>query len=123
MLGNTITLNTGTIADPVPLVLSKINQDQYSSEYRLKESDREHVVLIRHAKEKNKLKGKDVERHNVTYTQNIFPTELAPQGETIQSSAVIRNAPDMPNASVEIVGNAVAFFVNDNIGALVNWES
>lgn len=123
MLGNTITLNLGTIADPVALVLTKINQDQYSSEYRLKESDREHVVLVRHAKEKNKLKGKEVERHNVTYTQNIFPTELAPQGETIQSSAVIRNAPEMPNASVEIVANAVAFFVSDNSGALVNWES
>lgn len=123
MLGNTITLNLGTIADPVALVLSKINQDQYSSEYRLKESDREHVVLVRHAKEKNKLKGKEVERHNVTYTQNIFPTELAPQGETIQSSAVIRNAPEMPNASVETVANAVAFFVSDNSGALVNWES
>ena len=123
MLGNTITLNLGTIADPEEIILSKINQDQYSSEYRLKGTDREHVVLIRHAKEKNKLKGKEVERHNVTYTQNLFPTELAPLGETIQSSAVIRNAPDMPNATVETVGNAVAFFVSDNIGALVNWES
>lgn len=123
MLGNTITLNLGTIADPVEITLTKINQDSYSSEYRLKEADREHVLLVRHSKEKTKLKGATIDRHNVTYTQNIFPTELYPQGQTVQSSSVIRGATEQPSSDVEAVANAVSAFVTDNAPALVNWES
>lgn len=123
MFGDTITLNVGTIADPDEKILKKINQDGYSAEYRLKESDREHVLLIRHAKEKTKLKGKSVDRHNVTYTQNLFPTELAPQGETIQSYAVIRANPESSDVSVAPVTTAVMQFVSENAEAILGWES
>lgn len=123
MLGDTITLNVGTIAVPVEIDLKKINQDGYSAEYRLKEADREHVLIVRHAKEKNPLKGKSVDRHNVTYTQNIFPTELAPLGETLQAYAVIRNAPERLAEDVAPLTTAISAFVLENSDALINWES
>lgn len=124
MLGQTIELNIGTIADPVLITLKKIDGSApYTGEYRLKESDREHVVLIRHAKEKNTVKGKAVERHNVTYTVTLFPTELAPQGQIIQSSSVIRSSPEQANSEVLSVGNAVALFTSENIQDLVDWQS
>lgn len=123
MLGATITLNIGTVADPIEITLRRINQDGYSSEYRLKDTDREHVLLIRHSKEKNRLKGKEVERHNVTYTQNLFPSELSPQGETIQASAVFRNAPERASDDVVSVMNAVSGFMTTNAAALAGWDN
>lgn len=124
MLGQTINLNIGTVADPVIITLKKINDSEpYTGEYRLKESDREHIVLVRHAKEKNAVKGKAMERHNVTYTVNLFPTELAPLGQTIQASSVIRAAPEQASSEVLNVGGAVALFTSENLQALVDWES
>jgi hypothetical protein len=123
MLGDTVTLNLGTIADPDEITLKKINQDGYSAEYRLKDSEREHVLLIRHSKEKNKLKGKSVDRHNVTYTQNVFPTELAPLGETIQAYTVFRVNPDSADADVSPVATAVTQFASENAEAILGWES
>lgn len=123
MLGDTVTLNLGTIADPDEIILKKINQDGYSAEYRLKASDREHVLLIRHSKEKAKVKGKTVDRHNVTYTQNVFPTELAPLGETIQAYSVFRVNPDSPDTDVAPVATAVMQFATDNALAIIGWES
>lgn len=123
MLGNTIELNIGTISVPELIELTEVNQDGYSKEYRLKEADREHVVLIRHTKENAKLKGKSVDRHNVTYTQNIFPTELAPLGETIQAYSVIRVNPERPNADSLPLVNAIMRFTEDNGDAILSWQS
>lgn len=123
MLGDTITLNLGTIADPDEITLKKINQDGYSAEYRLKQSDREHVLLIRHSKEKAKLKGKTVDRHNVTYTQNLFPTEISPQGETVQAYAVFRVNPDSADTDVSPVATAVMAFASSKALAILGWES
>lgn len=123
MLGNTITLNIGTIADPVEIILKKVNQDGYSSEYRLKDTDREHVVLIRHTKETSRTKGNAVDRHNVSYTQNLFPTDLQPLGETRQAYAVIRVNPAVPNADNEPVVSAVMAFTMANAEAILDWES
>jgi hypothetical protein len=123
MLGETITLNLGTIADPENVVLKRINQDGYSAEYRLKDTDREHVVLIRHTKETAKLKGNSVDRHNVTYTQNIFPSDVLPQGETRQAYTVIRANPAAPNLDTIPLVNAVTQFTIDFADEVLNWES
>lgn len=125
MLGEaTITLNIGTVAVPVEIVLFNINSgDRYSSEYRLKEADREHVLIVRHTKEKSRVKGSEVERHNVTYTQNIFPTVLYPQGQTIQAYSVIRNAPELPTADLEAVTGAVMRLTDQVAGELAIWKN
>lgn len=123
MLGDTVNLNLGTVEDPNEITLKKINQDGYSAEYRLKDADREHVLLIRHSKEKSKIKGKAVDRHNVTYTQNVFPTELAPLGETIQSYTVFRVNPESPDVDVSPVSTAVMQFATENAIKILGWES
>lgn len=123
MLGNTLTLNIGTDADPVEIILSKVNQDGYSSEYRLKESDREHVVIIRHSTEKTRVKGKVVDRHQVSYQQNLFPTELSPQGETRQVYTILRVAPELDPTDAANMTAAVSRFAMGNAPAIANWES
>lgn len=123
MLGDTITLNLGTIAVPDNIELKKVNQDGYSAEYRLKDDDREHIVLIRHTKENAKLKGKTVDRHNVTYTQNVFPTELSPLGETRQAYSVIRTNPELATDDTVPLVNAVMQFTISNGPAIIDWES
>lgn len=125
MLGeSTITLDIGTESTPNEIILHNVNNGEpYTSEYRLKDTDREHVLLIRHTKEKARLKGSVVERHNVVYTQNIFPTVLYPQGQTIQAYSVIRNAPETPPAEFEAVTRAVMLLTADSASELSIWKS
>lgn len=123
MLGETLTLNLGTVEDPNEITLFRINQDGYSAEYRLKESDREHVVIIRHSTEKTRVKGKVVERHQVSYQQNLFPTELSPQGETRQAYTILRVAPELDPTNASNMTAAVSRLAMDNALAIVNWRS
>lgn len=123
MLGETLTLNIGTVEAPVEITLFRINQDGYSAEYRLKESDREHVVIIRHSTEKTRVKGKVVERHQVSYQQNLFPTELSPQGETRQAYTILRVAPELDPTVSSNMTAAVSRLAMDNALAIVNWRS
>lgn len=125
MFGNSITINIGTIADPVEVILPRINQDGYSSEYQLKEADRTHQVVIRHTTEKTKVNGQQMDRHNVTYRQRKAPTELAPQGTLFEAYLVVR----MPSSSFwEDVKEAIDGLTH-LIGTettqkqVVNWES
>lgn len=119
MLGQTATLTV----DGVDKVLKLINQDGYSSEYRLKDSDRGHVLLIRHTKEQQKSRGLSVDRHNVLYRQEIYPTELAPQGEVIEAYTVIRVSPQQPAPASVNISEALNAFVDTNATAIVGWES
>lgn len=125
MFGNSITLNIGTIADPVEVILPRINQDGYSSEYQLKEADRTHQVQIRHTTEKNKVNGQTIDRHNVTYRQFVLPTELAPQGSLREAYVVLR----MPNSAtwddlVPVLNGLFGFTgVEATQKSVINWES
>lgn len=123
MLGDTITINLGTYDAPKEITLRKINQDNYSAEYYLKEADRGHTILVRHSTEKTRVKGALVNRHNVTYTQDIFPTADYPQGQQYQSYTVIR----MPTHTLDLdsrpVADAVFRFTMDRIVQILGRES
>lgn len=125
MFGDTITLDFSPLGSSSPRekTLKKINQDGYSSEYRLKESDVEHVLIIRHTTEKARVRGKAVDRHNVVLTTTYFPTELSPQGEVVQAYSVIRVAPERPTADTTPQVNAVMRFTSENGENIVGWES
>lgn len=60
--------------------LVKINQDQYSSEYYLRESDAEYRLRVRHSKTAPNAKNPlGLERHNVEFTETIFATNEVPE--------------------------------------------
>jgi len=125
MFGNSITLNVGTIADPVAKILPRINQDGYSSEYQLKDSDRTYQLQIRHSTEKSKVNGQTLDRHNVLVREYVLPTELAPQGSLREAYVVLR----MPNSEnqegVASLLNGLFNLVNDvpTQTSIINWES
>lgn len=71
MFGDTATV----VINAANVVLKKINQDGYSSEYVFRDSVNEFRMKIRHSKES--LKPGDtypIERHNVLISQVIFAT-------------------------------------------------
>lgn len=52
--------------------LDRINQDGYSSHYRLREALQQYDVKIRHSNGKTMKNGKVSERHNVELTRTVF---------------------------------------------------
>lgn len=125
MLGETITVDVGTIADPDPKVIPLINNDGYSGEYQLKESDRTHQVLIRHSTDKQAVNGQKMDRHVVTYRQFELPTVLFPQGRTIEAYTVFRAPASMSFSDADTVIRGALSIVADETarGKVINWES
>lgn len=63
-----------------PKSLVRINQDQYSSEYYLRESDVEYRLRIRHQKVAPSAKYPlGLDRHNVELTETTFATSTVPE--------------------------------------------
>jgi hypothetical protein len=125
-LGTTISINTGTIADPVLVVLPLLYNDKASgSEYQLKESDRTHTVLVRHSTDKNRVNGQLMDRHVVTYRQFILPTTVYPQGLVKEAYTVFRVPATLPLADVQDVINGCTNAMIDPVlqGKVINGES
>jgi hypothetical protein len=119
MLGDTITLTL----DGASVILSKINQDQFTSEY-LKRRTLDLIRLrIRHSKE-NPGNGKPaMDRHNVELTQEVFPVGDVP-GYTRQVYTVVRNTPvDLDDDVGDLVACLSAFSTKANAIKWVGWES
>lgn len=74
MIGNTITLNDGS-----ERVLVKINQDNYSSEFMLRDSLLQYVARIRHSRTKGTVASPQKERHNFEVVRTVFATDTTPQ--------------------------------------------
>lgn len=118
MFGDSIILTVNAIAK----TLKKINQDSYSSEYLLRESDGEYRLRVRHSKEKALLRGETMERHNVELTRTLFGT--APDdGYTVVVSTTIRNPQRITGVEVDQYSDALADMVKTNGVLLVGWES
>jgi hypothetical protein len=123
MLGDTLTV-TYDGSGGTAVVCSKINQDNYSAEYLKKDTLYETRVRVRHSKESVKAGAEQFDRHNVEFTQYVYPTEAIPLGRTRQVYMVIRNNPDDAVASVTDLGEALAFWLSDaNLDKLFGWES
>lgn len=123
MRESTITLNLAAPGQPAEeITLNRVNQDNYSTEYRLKESDVTHTLLIRHSKEKAKQLGRAVERHNVTYTQQFVPSDIYPQGRQVQAYTVIRAGQEDATVETSAVVNAVCNLTSEEAAGILNWE-
>lgn len=123
MLGDTLTVTLDG-SGGTAVVCSKINQDAYSSEYLKKRTSDEVRVKVRHIKETVKAGATPVDRHILTFTQFVYPTEAKPLGVTREATLTIRNDPSDTEADVTDLGEALTFWATDaNLTKLFGWES
>lgn len=123
MLGDTLTV-TYDGSGGTAVVCSKINQDAYSAEYLKKDTLFETRVKVRHLKETVKANTQAFDRHIVTFTQFVYPTEAKPLGVTREVSLTIRNNPSDTESAVTDLGEALTFWASDaNLTKLFGWES
>lgn len=75
MLGNTLTLPV-TGGD---IVMIKVNQDKYSSEYMFRNTVHEYRARIRHTKTTATNGQVSYDRHNFEVVQTVFATSTVPE--------------------------------------------
>jgi len=110
----TITVNS------VAKVLPRINQDNYGSVYRLKESDTEYQLVNRHSYE-GKVGPKQVERHNMDFTMTTWDADGNPIIK--QSYVVMRNPRNADPVDSVHVTQALAVWVNSVAADLGAWQN
>lgn len=117
-----------TISSPITItvnavakVLPRINQDNFGSVYRLKESDREYQLIIRHQYE-GKPGPQQIERHNVDFTITTFD---ATTGNPIvhQSYTIIRNPRNEDPVLTTYATKALAVWVDAVAADLSAWQN
>ena len=125
MLGNTLTITmngSGGTAKVLPL----INQDGYSTEYFLDEGLVTYRAKIRHSRDTVKAGTQPFDRHVVTFTRFVKPTDLIPLGSQIDVSFTIRSDPNGVAADMIDVSEAMSFYMVNAGGIaakLLGWES
>lgn len=122
MFSDTISLTVGGAAK----VLVRINQDRYSSEYRLKEATGEFQLNIRNSNYTPSRKGValgQVDRHNVEFIHSVYSTPT--------TNAVVRKAyfvlenqlGDTLTDPLAVGLAAASFLTSANLTKLLNFES
>lgn len=102
--------------------LVRINQDNYGSEYYLRETDGDFRIRIRHSSESPQKNGQVFERHNVELTRTVFSTVVGSPDEVIQCYVVLRNLKQSDVTDIENIGVALSGFLTaTHFGDLVAW--
>lgn len=119
MFADTLTLTVNSVAKN----LIRINQDGYSSEYRLKEATGEYSLNIRNTGYTDKKRG-EVSRHNVEFVQTVYPVAPATTPTVRKAYLVFEDSKgDTIIDPVKVTAALVAFLTEANLTKLVNWES
>lgn len=118
MLGDTITITF----DGESKVLVKINQDQYSSEYLLRETDGSFGLKVRHSTTKRGLLVYD--RHNVEISHNVYAVADVPEYDQ-RAYFVFENLKSDVDAVLPMVSLATWALASSNaaLTKLAGWES
>lgn len=125
MLGTTLVITldgSGGTAKTLPL----INQDGYSSEYYLDDGTVTYRAKVRHSKDTVKAGSQAFDRHTVTFTRYVKPTEAAPLGSQSEIIYIIRNDPNGVSSDIIDVSEAMSFYMVKAGGIaakLLGWES
>lgn len=102
--------------------LAKINQDNYGSEYYLRESTGEYRVKIRHSYESAVVGSGRVHRSNFDLTYTIFSTTAGVPDNVRQVYCVLRNGNADDATAVGYIGAAMsALLVQARFEDLVGW--
>jgi hypothetical protein len=121
-------------ADPQTLTVNsvaknlvRINQDQYSSEYLLRSTTNEFRLKIRNSSYLDKARKVMIDRHNVEFTETVFPVAPATLSTVRKTYIVLEN--QQGDTLADPTYDAAALFVwltastNANITKLMNFES
>nr|UJQ85811.1 MAG: putative coat protein [Leviviridae sp.] len=125
MLGTTLTITldgSGGTAKVLPL----INQDGYGAEYFLDDTTVTYRAKVRHSKDNVKAGTQAYDRHTVTFTRFVKPTEALPLGSQSECSFTIRNDPNGAQADIIDLAEAMSFYTVKAGGInakLLGWES
>lgn len=125
MLGTSLTITldgSGGTAKVLPL----INQDGYSSEYFLDDTTVTYRAKVRHSRDSVKSGTQPFDRHTVTFTRFVKPTEAIPLGSQSEVIYTVRSDPNGVAADIIDVSEAMSFYMVKAGGIaakLLGWES
>jgi len=114
------------ISDPLVITingnaksLNKINQDNYGSEFLLRESLIEYRAKVRHSKSKPDASGVVYERHNCEVVATTFATDTVPETYEQFYIVMVRQASktdvDLPDAVCDLlIASTDAFLLKLN---------
>lgn len=125
MLGSSLVITldgSGGTAKTLPL----INQDGYSSEYYLDEGLITYRAKVRHSRDNVKAGSQSFDRHTVTFSRYVKPTEAIPTGSLTEVVYTIRNDPNGVTADMIDLSEAMSFYMVKAGGIaakLLGWES
>lgn len=125
MLGTTLTITldgSGGTAKVLPL----INQDGYSSEYFLDDTTVTYRAKVRHSRDTVRSGTQSFDRHTVTFTRFVKPTEAIPLGSQSDITFTIRNDPNGTASDIIDVSEAMSYYMVKAGGIaakLLGWES
>lgn len=125
MLGSSLVITldgSGGTAKTLPL----INQDGYSSEYYLDDTTVTYRAKVRHSRDTVKAGSQPYDRHVVTFTRYVKPTEALPLGSQSEISFTIRNDPNGTSSDIIDMSEAMSFYMVKAGGIaakLLGWES
>lgn len=125
MLGTTLTITldgSGGTAKVLPL----INQDGYGAEYFLDDTTVTYRAKVRHSKDNVKAGTQPFDRHTVTFSRFVKPTEAIPLGSLSECSFTIRNDPNGTQGDIIDLAEAMSFYTVKAGGIsakLLGWES
>lgn len=111
----------------VARVLQRINQDGYSSEYRLRGPTTDHTMSLRNTSYLDKKRGVMIDRHNVEYVHTVFPVAPSTVATKRKVYVVIENQQgdtleDPVHYAVGLL-NWLTASSGANITKLLNFES
>jgi len=120
MFSDTLTVTINAIAK----VLTRVNQDGYSSEYLLRESDGQFRMKLRNSSYNDKARGVVVDRHNIELVHTVYPVAPSTQPLVRKYYSVLENdQTDLVVSSAKFAVGVVGFQTEANITKLLNWES
>lgn len=120
MFSDTITITINAVAK----VLIRINQDEYSSEYFLRDTLDEFRLKIRHTSYTNKSNGVLTDRHNVELVQTVYPVSPAVVSNFRKTYVVLENErPDGVTEPLNFDLGFAGFLISANLTKLINYES
>ncbi len=119
MLGDTFVLPFA--ASTITCV--KINQDQYSAEYRFRDTTHQITVKVRHSQTNIVQGAEKFDRHNIEVTQIVFATALV--AEVRRKTYIVWEHVPSDNVLVLVDGLSdwLIASTNANAAKVHNWES